>query len=91
MQDFEVTSQGYGEYAVRVRTEEGAVTLDLLLGEAESVSGGALEPDESTARATIRYLLERQGAEDLPQLVDLEEVLAAYPDAADRIAALRVP
>lgn len=89
MQDVEVTSQGDGEYMVRVRTEEGSVTLDLLLGEAESVSGGALDPGEGTARATIRYLLEHHGAEDLPQLVDVEEVLAAYPDAAERIAALR--
>ncbi|WP_346006803.1 hypothetical protein [Janibacter terrae] len=89
MQDFEITSQGDGECAVRVQTDEGAVTLDLLLGEAESVSGGALDPGGGTARATIRYLLEHQGAEDLPQLVDIEEVLAAYPDAAQRIAALR--
>ena len=89
MQDFEVTSQGDGEYAVRVRTEEGSVTLDVLLGEAESASGGALDAGEGTARATVRYLLEHQGAEDLPQLVDIEEVLAAYPDAAERIAALR--
>ncbi|MEN3121147.1 hypothetical protein [Janibacter sp. LM] len=89
MQDFEVTSQGDGEYMVRVRTDDGAVTLDVLLGGAESVSGGALDSGEGTARATIRYLLEHQGAEDLPQLVDIEEVLAAYPDAAERIAALR--
>lgn len=89
MQDFEITSQGDGEYAVRVETEEGPVTLDLLLGEAESSSGGALDVDEDTARATMRYLLEHQGAADLPQLVDIEGVLAAYPDATERIVALR--
>ena len=89
MHDVEITSQGDGEYAVRVATGEGAVTLDLLLGEAESVSGGAFGADEATVRATLRYLLEHQGAEDLPQLIDIEEVLAAYPDATERIAALR--
>ena len=89
MQDFEITSQGDGEYAVRVETDEGAVTLDLLLGEAESSSGGAFGADEGTARATVRFLLEHQGAADLPQLVDIEEVLAAYPDATERIVALR--
>lgn len=89
MQDFEITSQGDGEYAVRVKTDEGAVTLDLLLGEAEAASGGALDADEGTVRATMRYLLEHQGAEDLPQLVDIEEVLAAYPDATERIVSLR--
>ncbi len=89
MQDFEITSQGDGEYAVRAETDEGAVTLDLLLGEAESASGGALGPDEGTVRATMRYLMEHQRVEDLPQLVYIEEVLAAYPDATERIAALR--
>lgn len=90
MPDMEITSQGDGEYAVRVPTDEGSVTLDLLLGEAASCSDGALGSDEGTARATIRFLLEHQGAQDLPQLVDIEEVLAAYPDAIERIAALRI-
>ena len=89
MQEFEVTSQSDGEYMVRVQTSEGTVTLDLLLGEAESVSGGVLGTDESTAHATIAFLLERQGAEDLPQLVDIEEVLAAYEGSLERILALR--
>ncbi|WP_068260382.1 hypothetical protein [Janibacter limosus] len=89
MPEIEVTSQDDGEYAVRVGTDEGAVTLDLLLGDAESCSGGELSPDEGTALATIRFLLEHQGAEDLPQLVDIEEVVAAYPEAVSRIASLR--
>lgn len=88
MQDFEIVSQGEGEYAVSVETGEGAVLLTLLLGEAEANSDGVLGTDEGTARATLHYLLEHQGAQDLPQLVDIEEVLAAYPDAAERIASL---
>lgn len=89
MQGFEITSQGDGEYMVRVETGEGRVTLDLLLGEAESCSGGTLAADEGTARATIQFLLEHQCAGDLPQLVDIEEVLAAYSEATERIASIR--
>lgn len=89
MQDFEITPQDDGEYVVRVEMEEGSRSLRLLLGEAGSCSDGALGADESTARATMRYLLEHQGAEDLSQLVDIEEVVAAYPDAVERIASLR--
>lgn len=89
MQDFEITAQGDGEYVVRVATDEGTVSLRLMLGEAESSSDGVLVADEATARATVTYLLEHQGAGDLPQLVDIEEVLAAYPEATQRIASLR--
>lgn len=90
MQDFEIVSRGDGEYAVSVQTGDGPLELSLLLGEAESSSDGALDAGEGTARATVQYLLEHQSAEDLPQLVDIEEVLAAYPDdAAARIASLR--
>ncbi|NYF96966.1 hypothetical protein [Janibacter cremeus] len=89
MQDFEVVSQGEGEYEVSVETGEGAVALTLLLGEAEDSSDGLLGPDESTARATIQYLLQHQDAQDLPQYIDIEEVLAAYPDAGEEIGSLR--
>jgi hypothetical protein len=88
MQDFEITPQGDGEYVVRVATDEGTTTMRLSLVEAESSSDGRLGDDEATARATITYLLEHQGAEDLPQLVDIEEVVAAYPAAVERISSL---
>lgn len=89
MSELEVTSQGDGEYAVHVVSGEDAVTLDLLLGEAEACSRGVLGADEATARGTVLFLLQHQRVEDLPQLVDIEEVVAAYPDATERIAALR--
>ena len=64
--------------------------LDVLsLGEAAAVSEGRLGDDEATAVATIAYLLEHQDAADLPELVDIGDVVAAYPDAVERIAGLR--
>ena len=89
MADVEIVTHGDGEYEVNIRGGDAATSHTLLLDAAQSASGGRLADDEATARATIAYLLEHQAAGDLPQLIDLEEVLAAYEGATERIVALR--
>ena len=39
----------------------------------------------SDAAATVRYLLSRQEAFDLPSELDIEDVMAAYPDFTEVI------
>lgn len=88
--DFEIVPQGEGEYLIRAAAHDGTMTVTLALAEAGSVSEGRLADDEATAGATVRYLLEHQDAGDLPEQVEIGDVVAAYPDAVDRIAALLV-
>lgn len=42
-------------------------------------------PDEHIVDATVGYLLEHQRIDELPAEIELEVVLAAYPDFADRL------
>ncbi|GAA4283991.1 hypothetical protein GCM10022261_15220 [Brevibacterium daeguense] len=91
MDDFEIVEQQDGEYLFRIGAgdETASVTLSLTLDGAEAASDGQLADNEATARATVRYLLEHQDADDLPEQVALPDVLVAYPGAIDRIVRLR--
>jgi hypothetical protein len=86
---FQIEDQGGGEYVVRASSFEESTTLTLVLSGASAATGGTLAEDADTASATMRYLLRRQDASDLPALVEIDDVLATYPDAADTIAGLR--
>jgi hypothetical protein len=89
MGQIEIEAQGGGEYRARIGSYDGATTVLLTLGDADAVSDGRLADDEATARATVAYLLGHQEAEDLPPAVDLGDVVAAYPDAVERISGMR--
>ena len=78
-----------GGYLVRSRSHDDPVVSVLLLEGAADVSGGLLGEDEATARATVEFLLSHQDPADLPATIEIEDVLAAYPDAADAIRAGR--
>lgn len=83
-----VAPLGGGDYRLEVPSDEGGTVITLALGDAAGASGDRLQEDAATARATARYLLQRQGAEDLPSRIEIGDVLAAYPDALDRIEIL---
>ncbi len=89
MEKFEILSHGDGEYRVQVHSSEGDTALTVVLFNADDASDGQLTDDEMTARATISYLLGHQEASDLPERIELEDVIAAYPDAVSGIEALR--
>jgi hypothetical protein len=86
---FEIEDQGGGQYLVRANSLEDRTTLTLVLSGASTATDGTLAEDEATASATMLYLLGRQDASDLPARVEIDDVLASYPDAADAIAAIR--
>ena len=89
MAEIDIEAQGGGEYRARIGSYDGATIVTLTLGDADAVSEGRLADDEATARATVAYLLRHQDAEDLPPMVDLGDVVAAYPDAVEQISGLR--
>lgn len=88
MAQITIEAQGDGEYRARIGSDEASTTVALTLRDADAVSDGRLSDDEATARATVAFLLGHQDAEDLPATVDLGDVVAAYPDAVERIAGL---
>ena len=89
MAQIEIVERRDGEYRLRVGSFDGSTEVVLALGDAAEVSDGRLAVDDATASATVAYLLQHQDAADLPGVVDIGDVVAAYPDAVDGIAALR--
>ncbi len=77
-----------GSYSMSTGSYDGTVTVTLSLARAAELTDGRLSDDQATARATMRYLLSHQDAADLPEFIDIGEVLAAYDDAADEISKL---
>ncbi len=80
---------GDGRYFATVPSLDGGTSVTLRLAQAPSLSAGRLADDEATARATLTFLLQHQDGADLPEQIELEQVMAAYDDAVDAIAALR--
>ncbi len=89
MSQIEILERRDGEYRVRVASLDGVTEVTLTLSDADAASDGRLTDDDATAKATLGYLLQHQDAADLPALIDLGDVVAAYPDAVDEITALR--
>ena len=88
MNEFEIAVQGEGEYNAKLPSHDGYTSLTVVLVQAEDVSEGRMVADEATAHALISFLLEHQEASDLPPRIEFADVVVAYPDALDRIAAL---
>ena len=81
--------QEAGTYLVSAPSLDEATTFTLAMAGAEGVSEGRLTEDEATARATVRYLLEHQDPADLPDPVEIGDIVAAYPSAVETILGLR--
>lgn len=76
-------------YLASVEYPDGTTSVRLDLTGVAEQSKGRLEADKPTARATIRYLLNLQDARELPERVEIADVLAAYADAVDAIVQRR--
>lgn len=85
----EITSLEDSTYSTRVASLNGETQLTLRLVDVDQVTDGRLADDEATARATFEFLLEHQDAADLPPQTEIEQVVAAYDNALDRIEELR--
>lgn len=88
MDDFTIESQRDGEYLAQIESLEGSTYVTVALGDVQDASDGQLTDDEATARAIVSYLLSHQDASDLPTRIEVGDVLAAYPDALEKILAL---
>jgi hypothetical protein len=78
--EFEIESEGDHEYLVRVhgRAEDAETWVRVTPGLLEQL--GLAETDEpAVVRRTIEYLCRYQDAADFPAVVELEDVLASYP------------
>ena len=83
----EIEQHGAGRYAVQASSFAGPVRFELVLPDQHASTG--LGNDPATARAVVALLLTHQDAADLPPEVEIDAVLAAYPDAVGGIRALR--
>ena len=85
-QAFEVEPLGDHEYLIRVHgTDEDAEAW--LRVEPEVLDGLGLELEEITVvHRTVAFLLRHQDATDFPSIVELEDVLASYPDYRSALA-----
>ena len=82
---FEIETQGESEFVVRLR-DAGAETeswFRLSPGLREEL--GLDVDDEELVRRTVRFLLGHQDAADFPDIVEVEDVAAAYPDYLDAV------
>ncbi len=82
---FQIEAQGESEYVVRLRGdgEETESWFRLSPGLREEL--GLEVDDEELVRRTVRFLLEHQDAADFPDIVEIEDVVAGYPDYLDAV------
>jgi hypothetical protein len=77
---FEIEAQGDSEFVVRLRGngEEAESWFRISPGLREQL--GLEVDDEELVRRTIRFLLRHQDVADFPEIVEIEDVVASYPD-----------
>lgn len=81
---FEIEAQGESEFVVRLRGEgETGSWFRLSPGLREEL--GLDVDDEELVRRTVRFLLGHQDAADFPDIVEIEDVVAGYPDYLDAV------
>ena len=82
---FQIEAQGESEFVVRLRGdgEETESWVRLSPGLREEL--GLEVDDEELVRRTVRFLLGHQDAADFPDIVEIEDVVAGYPDYLDAV------
>ncbi len=79
--DYEIEPQGDHQYVVHLHSngevKESWFSLDP--GVLEQLGAGEAD-EERVVRQTVAFLLRHQEASDLPDLVELEDVIASYDD-----------
>lgn len=82
---FEIEAQGESEFVVRLRGdgEEAESWFRLSPGLREEL--GLEVAEEELVRRTVRFLLRHQDVADFPDIVEIEDVVAGYPDHLDAV------
>ena len=83
---FDIDADGEHVYLIQVHDVDDETTIELRLSEdaARDLDVEATQEGQ-VAAATVRYLLARQEAFDLPSELDIEDIMAAYPDFTEVI------
>jgi hypothetical protein len=77
---FEIEAQGEHEFLVRLQADDETVESWIRV-DPDVLERDDLPPDEQElVRRTVRFLLGHQGVADFPQVVEIEDVIAGYPD-----------
>lgn len=90
---FQIESLGDHDYIVRAQHKTG-VTESRVQADPSVIDRLDLpmEKEQRVVEETAAFLAERQPVVDLPQLIDLEDVAAAYDDYLDELSRrLRTP
>ena len=84
-----IEPQGDHEYLVRIDVPGAEDATATRVRATSDVLRLLSAPDDDEARVvehTVQWLLERQPAADLPQLIDLDDVAAGYDDYLEGLA-----
>ncbi len=82
---FEIEPQGESEFLVRLRGDDAERESWFRLSPGMQDELGLELDDEELVRRTVRFLLGHQDAADFPDIVEVEDVAAAYPDYLDAV------
>ncbi len=82
---FEIEAQGESEFVVRLRGDGGERESWFRLSPGLREELGLEVDDEELVRRTVRFLLGHQEVADFPDVVEVEDVVAGYPDRLDAV------
>jgi hypothetical protein len=82
---FEIEMQGESEFLVRLRGDGAETESWFRLSPGLREELGLDVDDEELVRRTVTFLLGHQDAADFPDIVEVEDVAAAYPDYLDAV------
>ncbi len=82
---FEIEPQGESEFLVRLRGDDGGTESWFRLSPGLRDELGLELDDEELVRRTVRFLLGHQEVADFPDIVEIEDVVAGYPDYLDAV------
>ena len=84
---FQIEAQGESEYVVRLRSdgEETETESWFRLSPGLREELGLEVAEQELVRRTVRFLLGHQDAADFPDIVEIEDVVAGYPDYLDAV------
>ncbi|WP_448607849.1 hypothetical protein [Geodermatophilus sp. URMC 60] len=82
---FEIETQGESEFLVRLRGDGGETESWFRLSPGLREELGLELDDEELVRRTVRFLLGHQEVADFPDIVEIEDVVAGYPDYLDAV------
>ena len=81
----EIEAQGESEFVVRLRGDGEDTESWFRLSPGLREELGLEVDDEELVRRTVRFLLGHQDAADFPDIVEIEDVVAGYPDYLDAV------